>query len=604
MCGESLRSTEPDTFKMYKNDSSFPLLGRATIAGAALAMVPGASALSVADFGARPDDFSDSTPAVAAALKACREQGARTLTFAPGRYDFYPEKAGERYLFVSNNDEGLKRIAFDLSGVRDFRIEGRGARFVFHGFICPFYLEKSGGVVLRDFSIDYARPFHSEGEIFAVDEEGAELGFSSEFPHEIRNGVLVFTSGDSSARQTTSVTSGEVIFPYGSLLEFDPAKRETAFMARDYWVSGGIAARRLPSGRVKLLMPGIKGTPGNVLVFGAARRDVPGFIISESRDVRLEDINLYHCGGMGVIAQRSRDIVVERMKVTPPPGGRRIVSLTADATHFVNCSGRVVLKDCVFEAQKDDATNVHGIYHRITRRLGPGKVEVKLVHPQQAGLDFIRPGMTLELSHGPSLVTYGEAEVRGVERINKEYSEIEFTGPLPSGLVTGDIVANTAENESEVVISGCVIRGNRARGILLGSRGRILVEGNTFHTPGAAILLEGDGCHWFEQAGVRDLVIRGNTFENCNYGVWGEGVISVGSGIVPEERARSRYNRGIVIEENTFLQFDASPILNLYSVDGLTYRNNRREQTAAYPSLRKEGPRFVATDSDHIRIEE
>lgn len=586
---------------MHKNDPTVPILGRA---GIALAEAQAAEALSMADFGARADDLSDSTQAVVAALKACREQGADTLTFEPGRYDFYPEKAGERYLFVSNNDEGMKRIVFDLAGVNNLRIDGRGARFVFHGFLCPFYLERSEGVVLENFSIDFERPFHSEGVIVAVDDEGAELLFPDEFPHEIRNGVLVFTGGSASRRQTTSVTSGEVLFPYGSLLEFEPVKGETAFMAQDYWVSGGIAARRLPSGHVKLLLPGIKGTPGNVLVFGAARRDVPGVIISESRDVRLEDIDLYHCGGMGVIAQRSRDIVIERMNVQPPPGGTRIVSLTADATHFVNCSGRIVLKDCVFKSQKDDATNVHGIYYRITRKLGDDGVEVKLVHPQQAGLDFIKPGMTLELTHGPSLVTYGEAKVRAVERINKEYSKIEFTGPLPAELAPGDVVANTAENRSDVLISGCVISGNRARGILLGSRGKIVVEENTFHTPGSAILLEGDGCHWFEQAGVRDLVIRGNTFDNCNYGVWGQGVISVGSGIVASERERSRYNRGILIENNVFRQFDSAPVLSLYSVDGLVYRNNKYERSEAYPESRNPGPRFLITCSDRVAIEE
>ena len=588
---------------MSKESYSLPILCFAAIAAAPV-LGQSAGAVSIISFGAKADDFSDSTPAVAAALKACRSGGVETLTFAPGRYDFYPEQAGERYLFVSNNDEGLKRIAFDLSGIHNLRIDGQGAHFVFHGFICPFLLEKSSDIVLQNFSIDYVRTFHSEGTILSVNAEGMELGFAPEFPHDVRNGVLVFTSGAKTVGQQTSVTSGEVLFPYGSLLEYDPIKRETAYMAQDYWVAGGIAAKQLPAGHVKLLMPGITGTPGNVLVFGAARRDVPGFVLSESRDVRLEGIDLFHCGGMGVIAQRSHNIAIERMRVTQAPGSGRVVSITADATHFVNCTGRIVLKDCLFEGQKDDATNVHGIYSRITRRLAADRVEVKLVHPQQFGLDFFTPGMKLELVHGPSLVTYGEAEVKSVVRVNKEYSQLTFTAPLPVEFITGDVVANEAENQSEVSITGCTIRCNRARGILLGSRGKIRVEGNTFHTPGAAILLEGDGCFWFEQAGVRDLVIRSNTFDNCNYGVWGEGVIAVGSGILPSERAHSRYNRNILIEGNLFRQFDSSPIIHAYSVSGLTYRDNRQEQTTAYPSWRKSGPRFVITDSDAVSIEE
>jgi hypothetical protein len=124
-----------------------------------------------------------------------------------------------------------------------------------------------------------------------------------------------------------------------------------------------------------------------------------------------------------------------------------------------------------------------------------------------------------------------------------------------------------------------VIRGNRARGILLGSRGKMVIEGNTFHTPGAAILFEGDSRFWFEQAGVRDVVIKGNTFDNCNYGIWGTGTIQVGSGIADEFKNVSRYNRNIRIENNLFRHFSNLPLLSMYSVDGLTFTNNHLPRT-------------------------
>ena len=58
------------------------------------------------------------------------------------------------------------------------------------------------------------------------------------------------------------------------------------------------------------------------------------------------------------------------------------------------------------------------------------------------------------------------------------------------------------EEYPEVLIKGCHMAGNRARGLLLGSRARMIIEDNYFHIPGAAILFEGDGNFWFEQAGV------------------------------------------------------------------------------------------------------
>jgi hypothetical protein len=345
--------------------------------------------------------------------------------------------------------------------------------------------------------------------------------------------------------------------------------------------------------------------PGNVFVFGAEMRDSPGIVISDSSDVHLSDLKLHHCGGMGVIARRSADLFVKRLRVTPPPGGQRIVSLTADATHFVNCRGRIEMEDCLFEQQKDDATNIHGLYAMITRILSPTRFEVRMIHSQQAGVDFVKPGTRLELTDGPSLKENGFAIAKTVERINKQSTIIETEGPLPANVVVGDSKADADANTAEVLIKNCVIRGNRARGILLGSRGKMVIEGNTFHTPGAAILFEGDSRFWFEQAGVRDVVIKGNTFDNCNYGIWGTGTIQVGSGITDEFKGVSRYNRNIRIENNLFRHFSKLPLLSMYSVDSLTFTNNRLERSTAYPAADgREGKLFIITDSDNLKVED
>ena len=101
----------------------------------------------------------------------------------------------------------------------------------------------------------------------------------------------------------------------------------------------------------------------------------------------------------------------------------------------------------------------------------------------------------------------------------------------------------------------------------------MLIEDNVFRTPGTALLLEGDGRYWFEQAGVRDVVIRHNTFDNCNFGVWNRGTIGCGSGIEREYYDRSFYNRNLLIENNKFL-IHRAPVLYLYSVDGIIFRGN------------------------------
>ena len=54
------------------------------------------------------------------------------------------------------------------------------------------------------------------------------------------------------------------------------------------------------------------------------------------------------------------------------------------------------------------------------------------------------------------------------------------------------------------------------RGFLLTTRGKVIIEGNTFHRCSmSAILIENDAEGWFESGPVRDMVIRGNTFLGC-----------------------------------------------------------------------------------------
>ncbi|MDD4869133.1 MAG: right-handed parallel beta-helix repeat-containing protein [Kiritimatiellae bacterium] len=546
--------------------------------------------VDITAFGANSGDGSDTAPAVCAALEQCKKIRARKLVFPKGRYDFRPDRASEKYVYVSNNDESLKRIAFLLSGIENLEIDGQGSEFIFHGFIAPFVLDHAKNITLKNFSMDWVRTFHSEGVILDVKDDSVDVFFSEQFPYRIENGTLVFTDSD------------RIVYPFGSWLEFDSRKRETAYQAQDYGTRQNIQAQEISKGRVRLMRPKLKATVGNVFVFGAGHRLCPGITISDSINTKITGVNIYHCGGMGVIVQRSNNIELDQVKVTPSLNSGRILSITADATHFVNCTGKIIMSNCLFENQKDDATNIHGIYARIIKQLAPNEIEVKLVHPQQHGFDFIKPGIKLELVHSPSIITYGEAVVKSVLRLNKEFTRVVFKADLPKEMVEGDAVASL-EGYPEVNINHCIIRNNRARGILLGSRAKMVIEDNTFHTPGAAILFEGDARYWYEQAGVRDCIIRRNLFDNCNFGVWGNACIQVGSGIEKSCQAISRYNRGIVIDDNTFRIFDPR-LLNIYSVDGLIFRNNKIEKSIDYPAQNQNAKPFEINNCDNVKIEE
>ena len=338
---------------------------------------------------------TDAVPAVRAALEHCAEVGASRLVLPGGRLRMRPDRAVEKYQFISNNDESLKRIAFDLVGMRDFEIDGNGTELLFTGFISPFSLEDCENITVRDLTIDFTRTFNSEGTVVAKGDGWLEIEFPEDYLCDIVNGCLRFRDAEGT------------VYPFSNLLEFDAVRREPAFRATDYWLSNRtIPAEKCANGNIRILRKDLTATVGNVMVFGAAARYNPGFTLADCRGVAIRDVNLYHCGGMGVIAQRSRDIELRKLVIVPSPGKGRMISITADATHYVNCGGYIRMIDCTFENQKDDATNIHGLYMAVEKVGDADKLLLRWRNSGQYGVDFIVPGMTLELVDNNNVETY------------------------------------------------------------------------------------------------------------------------------------------------------------------------------------------------------
>lgn len=547
----------------------------------------GGEVVNVSDFGLQPGTGKDASGAVRRALEYCAESGAAKLIFEPGRYDFYPDQTFETYLFISNNHDGLKSAAFLLKDMKDFAVCAPGAEFVFHGYTIPFVLENSHNIQLTGFSIDCARTFQSEGVIQEAGNDKLDVSFPAQYPFKVENERLKFYD-----------ETGKVEYPFGNLLEFDPVRKETAYMARDYYIGNNLKAEQIGPNRVRLSIPGIQGKAGNIMVFAPNHRLVPNIVAHRCQDIEVSDITMYNSGGMGFIAQMSKNLTVRRMTVTPSEG--KVVSCTADATHFTNCTGKILIEDCLFENQMDDATNIHGIYMRIEEISAPDKLLVHLVHHEQLGMDIFTQGDSIEVVDRETMVTYAHARIAAVNRLNKDFTEITFTEALSEKVKLKDVIGSTLS--PEVVLRNTICRKNRARGVLLGSRERILVEGCTFHIGGAAIMTGGDSQYWFEQGGVSNMTIRNNVFDNCMYGSWGAAVIYIESGKTPESAKATRFNRNVLIEDNEFRIVD-SRLVNVTSVDGFTFRNNKVVHSTEYPfTERKEKP-FIVERSVNVDIE-
>ncbi len=526
--------------------------------------------ISVLDFGALPGG-PDVTLAVWRAIQACHQEKNATLLFPKGDYHFYPDLAQERQLAISNNSHGLKRMGLPLFDLNGLKVEGNGSRFLMHGKIIPIVISGGRNISICDLSIDWVDPFIGQGKIVATGETYFDLELShSGSAWKLKDNTLYFVG-----------EGWEDRFDY--FLEFDGV---TAYVAGKVLDNAGSGWHRYY--QVEALSEANKAlirvhapfkTPpkvGNLLLLKGGSRHTPGLFLETTENCHLEKISIYHAGGMAFIGQKCSGVTLKTCRVEATPGTGRIFSSKADATHFVGCRGQILLEACHFEGQLDDPGNFHGIYGRVDSLLGDRQLLVRLVHHEQVGFPLFSKGERVSFIDPETLLPAGEGCVTEIEILNVDRMLVSVD-QMPGSLKPGFGLENL-EWLADVTIRNCTSLRNRARGFLLSTGGKLVVEGNYFSNPGAALKISGDCNFWFESGAVKDVLIKNNTFEQCNHGVWGKACIDIDPEV--QNLGHGFFHQNITIENNTFITSEPN-LVYARSLSGLNFKKNKAQGLSA-----------------------
>ncbi len=546
------------------------------------------------------DGRSDYTSLVRETLQQYKT-GNVVLEFEKGVYAFYPEKAEGQYVRVSNNDNGYKRIAFCLDGMKNVAIRGNGTEFLFHGSLVPFYINRCRAVSVSGIDMDYDTSFILEGQVVANNPaaRSIDIRLRDDIRYEVKGTRLFYKGYDWSQ-------------PLGQNIVFDPATNAPYYHTSKYLHAEGkseLIARDL--GRQTVRLSGFQAAEvppvGAVYIDKGPYRQnrlVPGIILHSSSDIHLSDIHIYMAGAMALIGENTENVTMERFHVRLRKDSGRYISASADATHFVNCCGTIRFSDCVFENMLDDATNVHGTYMVVNEFLSDDCISLQFGHEQQEGFLFASPGDTLQLVDRKTLLPVERFVARDIQIINDDYwiirSRTPLSRPAPSVRLTVENLTNTAS----LVMQRCTVRNNRARSILVSTPRPVLVEDCYFDSMMAGILIAGDTNSWFESGDVRDVVIRNNTFVDMGKG--GEApqsVLQISPEIPKSERTKGCYHGRILFENNRITTFDAQVIYAL-SVDELLIRNNTFEQSGRYKPIFTGLPYIDVQNCNRVTIED
>ena len=524
---------------------------------------------------------SDYTPVVREILEA-HPKGNVTLRFGEGCYPFFPENAAEEFLNVSNNDSGEKRVAFLLKDMKNVSLIGDKTDFMFHGAMVPIAAKGSENLRIEGISIDYDLPWTFEAEVISNDPEQRSFVVRV-FPdskYRIEDGRLFFGGYDWE-------------YPMGESIVFDPKTHRpwynTVAYDHGYW-SGEMGAREIEPGIVEFTRHSARSVPPVGSIWddkGPTRlnRLYPAIALLCSKNVMLKDVHVYRSGGMSLIAEYSSDITVDGFSTAAHEGSPRMVTSSADATHFVNCKGTVTLENCRFESMLDDATNIHGIYMIVDSLLSPHTVRASFGHFQQEGNHFAEPGDIMRFVDKATLRPVGQGRLVSIDRSDRKayVIETEFNVEAvdaPSGLAIENISC-----DASAVIRNCTVQYNRARSLLLSTLGDVLVEKCDFRSQMSGINVSGDANFWFESGPTRNIVIRDNRFEDLAIGGNGPMPALMVDPVIPVKGGGDFFYHDRVVFSGNYVSTFDSQIVYARSVRSMEITDNKFIDSGSYAPL-------------------
>jgi parallel beta-helix repeat protein len=367
-----------------------------------------------------------------------------------------------------------------------------------------------------------------------------------------------------------------------------------------------ISAEEIKNGLIRLSGQ-MKETPpvGSVFCSKGAHlfnRTSPAFRLFKSKNLFFNNINVHHAGAMGLIAERCQDVTLDGFNVVLKKGDGRMVTTTADATHFCNCRGQIIIRNCVFENMMDDATNIHGTYVRVNKVLDDYRVAVETYHPHQNGYLFGEMGDSVRIIENNSLETKASHLVlTHVQRINEKTTILTFNKSIHGKVNQYDGIENISWYPT-ALIENNIVRNNRARGFLLSVSRKVIVRNNYISSQMAGILISGDLGLWNESGPSDSLIIENNTFENCAYGGnRGQSIVTIAPEYGEKANINETYSRNIIIQNNQIKTFD-SPILLATSVDGIIFEGNTIVQTDTYKPLFPNNPNLEIINCRRVVI--
>jgi len=499
------------------------------------------------------------------AIEYCKKNNIDGIKFEKGTYELSPKNADMGTFCVSNHTlKGTAPTAFLIDGMENFTIDGGGSTFISDGVMVGFAIVNSKNITVKNLLYTVKNTLRMSAKVVSKTENDMEIAVTNGQKYYIENGVLHFVDSFGHDDPNHFMMS----------INMDGSTKYMNNVAQCFEKT--MTFKALDNGNILLENNPFDIEVGTNFVITARARHGCTVLIDKSKDTTISDLSMRRGYAMGIIGQFSENIKMSCIDVRCNDG--EIFSLNADATHFVSCTGKIEIYNSYFAGMLDDALNVHGIFTKIEEIKG-NEILVRDLHPMAKGFELFKIGSKIAVMAPDNLIPKKYFTVENFEIINDELTKLCLDDTIPSEWL-GDTVEELTMYP-EIIFKNNTVEENRARGILLASKGDTLIEGNRFHTPGPSILFESDGEFWYESGSVGEVVIKDNIFDDCNFtgGLWGNAVISMQKRKATD--GKNFYHKHIKILSNKFIN-SKTPALSAANVGVIEFTNNISEGNTIY----------------------
>ena len=499
------------------------------------------------------------------ALEDLKTDQPKILVFSTGTYHFYPDGCITKVYYEANtSNEAPKVCAFHFENIKNLVIDGRGSHLIFHSEMQPFTFDNCENITLKNLAIEWEQPFIAQAEVLRVNDHYMDIGLDPrESPYRLVEGKILFDVGNGQLNE------------WNKTLEFDRKGRYIVPYTGDVPCLG----EDWDAYFAEATMPGIvrlhfdfnrKPQIGNYLVMQHATPTHAGIFISESENISIENLRLFHAPGSGILAQCSKNLEFDRYQAIPNRSKIRYFGGGFNGLQIVNCQGNVLVDNCTFEGIVNEPVNVHGISVRVEEVMSDNLVKCSYLNKQSKITNWARAGDVVNFIGANATNT-----VKTVTSIDKEHFSLLLGKAIPANLKAGDIIENLSWTP-DLTIKNSNFKSSRASGLVLSTPGKVVIENNTFESSGSAILIAGNANTSLKTGAVTDVSISRNIFTSfCNTSTYqyNEAIISIYPIIPTINDDTPVYHRNISIQNNQFNPFDY-PLLYVLSVEGLSFYGN------------------------------